>query len=154
MMMKHLIDLQHLVKKFGDQTVLQDVNLIVNQGEIVGRSVWCRKEEGSQGGRLLNCLLSAAFMLLQRLKLPSRPGSVRELSISYFHSKDDLFRSILTPIIDRVKQDFFTQLDQFDNLDQLVTFAIQNRLAFLRKNIDLVKILLQKILVGQAFISI
>lgn len=150
--MKHLIDLQHLVKKFGDQTVLQDVNLIVNQGEIVGRSVWCRKE--AQGGRLLNCLLSAAFMLLQRLKLPSRPGSVRELSISYFHSKDDLFRSILTPIIDRVKQDFFTQLDQFDNLDQLVTFAIQNRLAFLRKNIDLVKILLQKILVGQAFISI
>ncbi len=52
MMMKHLIDLQHLVKKFGDQTVLRDVNLIVNQGEIVGLiwSVWCRKEEGSQGG--------------------------------------------------------------------------------------------------------
>lgn len=34
--MKHLIDLQHLVKKFGNQTVLQDVNLTVNRGEIVG----------------------------------------------------------------------------------------------------------------------
>jgi ABC-2 type transport system ATP-binding protein len=31
-----LIDMQHLVKKFGDQTVLQDVNLAVMPGEIVG----------------------------------------------------------------------------------------------------------------------
>lgn len=67
----------------------------------------------------------------------------------YFHSKDDLFRAILMPIIDSVKQDFFAQLSQFDNLDELITFAIKNRLTFLQKNIDLIKILLQEILVGQ-----
>ncbi|KRL93392.1 ABC transporter ATP-binding protein [Levilactobacillus hammesii] len=31
-----MIDLQHLAKKFGDQTVLKDINLTVNPGEIVG----------------------------------------------------------------------------------------------------------------------
>ena len=31
-----IIDLQHLAKKFGDQTVLKDINLTVNAGEIVG----------------------------------------------------------------------------------------------------------------------
>lgn len=31
-----IIDLQHLAKKFGDETVLQDINLTVNKGEIVG----------------------------------------------------------------------------------------------------------------------
>jgi ABC-2 type transport system ATP-binding protein len=34
--MEPLIEMQHLVKKFGDQTVLQDVNLRVMPGEIVG----------------------------------------------------------------------------------------------------------------------
>ncbi|NLR10031.1 MULTISPECIES: ABC transporter ATP-binding protein [Lactobacillaceae] len=33
---KAIIDLQHLAKKFGDQTVLKDINLTVNPGEIVG----------------------------------------------------------------------------------------------------------------------
>ncbi len=31
-----IIDLQHLAKKFGNQTVLKDINLTVNPGEIVG----------------------------------------------------------------------------------------------------------------------
>ena len=31
-----IIDLQHLAKKFGDQTVLKDINLTVKPGEIVG----------------------------------------------------------------------------------------------------------------------
>ncbi|WP_125574305.1 ABC transporter ATP-binding protein [Levilactobacillus huananensis] len=31
-----IIDLQHLAKKFGDETVLKDINLTVNKGEIVG----------------------------------------------------------------------------------------------------------------------
>ncbi|WP_125544587.1 ABC transporter ATP-binding protein [Levilactobacillus lindianensis] len=31
-----IIDLQHLAKNFGDETVLQDINLTVNKGEIVG----------------------------------------------------------------------------------------------------------------------
>lgn len=35
-MKKAIIDLQHLAKKFGDQTVLKDINLTVNAGEIVG----------------------------------------------------------------------------------------------------------------------
>jgi ABC-2 type transport system ATP-binding protein len=34
--MEPLIEMQHLVKKFGDQNVLQDVNLRVMPGEIVG----------------------------------------------------------------------------------------------------------------------
>jgi len=35
-MKKAIIELQHLAKKFGDQTVLKDINLTVNAGEIVG----------------------------------------------------------------------------------------------------------------------
>lgn len=31
-----IIDLQHLAKRFGNQTVLKDINLTVNPGEIVG----------------------------------------------------------------------------------------------------------------------
>lgn len=31
-----IIDLQHLAKKFGDETVLKDINLTVNKSEIVG----------------------------------------------------------------------------------------------------------------------
>lgn len=33
---KAIIDLQHLAKTFGDQTVLKDINLTVDAGEIVG----------------------------------------------------------------------------------------------------------------------
>ncbi|WP_137625400.1 ABC transporter ATP-binding protein [Lactiplantibacillus pingfangensis] len=35
-MSQAIIDLQHLAKKFGNQTVLKDINLTVNPGEIVG----------------------------------------------------------------------------------------------------------------------
>jgi len=35
-MKKAIIDLQHLAKNFGNQTVLKDINLTVNTGEIVG----------------------------------------------------------------------------------------------------------------------
>ncbi|KRL00927.1 ABC transporter ATP-binding protein [Liquorilactobacillus capillatus] len=35
-MVKKIIDLQHLVKAFGEQTVLKDINLTVRTGEIVG----------------------------------------------------------------------------------------------------------------------
>lgn len=35
-MAQAIIDLQHLAKKFGNQTVLKDINLTVNPGEIVG----------------------------------------------------------------------------------------------------------------------
>jgi len=35
-MAQAIIDLAHLAKKFGNQTVLKDINLTVNQGEIVG----------------------------------------------------------------------------------------------------------------------
>ncbi|KRM09874.1 ABC transporter ATP-binding protein [Paucilactobacillus suebicus] len=35
-MSETVIDLTHLIKKFGKQTVLKDVNLTVNKGEIVG----------------------------------------------------------------------------------------------------------------------
>lgn len=35
-MIETVIDLKHLVKKFGPQTVLKDVNLTVRKGEIVG----------------------------------------------------------------------------------------------------------------------
>ncbi|WP_204121162.1 MULTISPECIES: ABC transporter ATP-binding protein [Levilactobacillus] len=35
-MAQAMIDLAHLAKKFGDQTVLKDINLTVNAGEIVG----------------------------------------------------------------------------------------------------------------------
>lgn len=62
----------------------------------------------------------------------------------YFSSKKNLLSHLLTPMLSRIRNNFFTKLDQPKSLDDLISLVIQDRVAFAEENFELIKIMLQE----------
>lgn len=67
---------------------------------------------------------------------------------NYFKTKDDLLTQLLSPLFTEIKTDFVKQLDQYYQLDALVSFIISDRLAFIATNFDFFKLIFQEVLTG------
>ncbi|WP_367342354.1 TetR/AcrR family transcriptional regulator [Limosilactobacillus sp.] len=64
----------------------------------------------------------------------------------YFSSKKKLLAQVLIPLLTQIRDNFFTQLDPDQSLDDFIDFVIQDRLQFARQNFALIKIMLQEVL--------
>ncbi|WP_308557850.1 TetR/AcrR family transcriptional regulator [uncultured Lactobacillus sp.] len=67
----------------------------------------------------------------------------------YFRSKEDLMNKLLLPILENIKNGFFFQIEKYQTLDELIDFAIVNRLQFLQNNFELIKLIMQELLTNQ-----
>lgn len=99
-------------------------------------------------------------VLLAGLKLFSKHGFhatttaqiAREADVSegtiykYFKSKDDLLASLLSPMLQEIKANFFIHLDDYHELTSLISFVVEDRIQFLLLNFDFLKILIQELL--------
>lgn len=99
-------------------------------------------------------------VLLAGLKLFSKHGFhatttaqvAREADVSegtiykYFKSKDDLLASLLSPMLQEIKANFFVHLDDYHELTSLISFVVEDRIQFLLLNFDFLKILIQELL--------
>lgn len=64
----------------------------------------------------------------------------------YFKSKDDLLASLLSPMLQEIKANFFVHLDDYHELTSLISFVVEDRIQFLLLNFDFLKILIQELL--------
>lgn len=64
----------------------------------------------------------------------------------YFSSKKKLLAQVLIPLLTQIRDNFFTQLNPDQSLEDFVDFAIKDRLQFARQNFALIKIMLQELL--------
>lgn len=70
----------------------------------------------------------------------------------YFKSKDDLLSHLLTPLLIKIRDNFFVKLHDYSSLDELVSFIVKDRMKFINDNFDLVKLLIQEVLTGQNYL--
>lgn len=70
----------------------------------------------------------------------------------YFSSKEDLLGKLLTPILTEIRDNFITRLDGFSSLEEFISFVVDDRLQFGHQNADLLKLLLQELLVDPEII--
>ncbi|WP_281165500.1 TetR/AcrR family transcriptional regulator [Liquorilactobacillus sicerae] len=66
----------------------------------------------------------------------------------YFSSKEDLLAKLLVPILTEIRDKFFSQFKNFDSLEELIYFGINDRLDFVEANLDFIKIVFREILDG------
>lgn len=64
----------------------------------------------------------------------------------YFKSKDDLLASLLSPMLQEIKGNFFVHLDDYHELTSIISFVVEDRIQFLLLNFDFLKILIQELL--------
>ncbi|KAA8987234.1 TetR/AcrR family transcriptional regulator [Streptococcus agalactiae] len=66
----------------------------------------------------------------------------------YFETKDKLLVFILELIVQTIGRPFFTELSTFSTKEELIHFFVQDRFKFIEKNNDLIKILMQELLIN------
>lgn len=103
-------------------------------------------------------LLAAIHLFAQRgfsatttAQIAKEAGVSEGTIYKYFTSKKDLLTNLMMPLLTHIRDNFFANLDLTASLDQLVNRIIENRLAFAKNNIDLIKILLQEMLTKNDF---
>lgn len=97
----------------------------------------------------LTLFANSGFHATTTAKIAKQAGVSEGTIYKYFKSKDDLLVSLLKPILIEIKDNFFTHLDSYDNLDDLIRFIVTNRLQFINVNFDFIRLLMQEILTNQ-----
>ncbi|RHW49321.1 TetR/AcrR family transcriptional regulator [Lactobacillus bombicola] len=72
----------------------------------------------------------------------------------YFHSKNDLLNKLLNPILHEIQQNFFLRIDDYHDLNTMLSFVVKDRVQFALVNFDFFKLILQEILTNQQFFKL
>lgn len=82
-------------------------------------------------------------------KIAKKAGVSEGTIYKYFGSKKELLTALLIPVLTEIRDNFFNKLDNFKNLDELISFIIVDRQVFIQQNFDFIKIIMQELLIGQ-----
>ena len=79
------------------------------------------------------------------LQIAKHAGLSQATLFKYFKTKEDLLTAILHPIVPGLFGRFFEELLAFNTTEEKVHYLVHNRMAYLKKNRALMKIILQEI---------
>ena len=79
------------------------------------------------------------------LQIAKHAGLSQATLFKYFKTKEDLLTAILHPIVPGLFGRFFEELLAFNTTEEKVHYLVHNRMAYLKKNSALMKIILQEI---------
>ena len=79
------------------------------------------------------------------LQIAKHAGLSQATLFKYFKTKEDLLTAILHPVVPGLFGRFFEELLAFNTTEEKVHYLVQNRMAYLKKNRALMKIILQEI---------
>lgn len=97
----------------------------------------------------LTLFANSGFHATTTAKIAKQAGVSEGTIYKYFKSKDDLLANLLEPILIEIKDNFFTNLDSYDDLNGLIHFIVTDRVEFINVNFDFIRLLLQEILTNQ-----
>ena len=72
----------------------------------------------------------------------------------YFKSKDDLLANLLSPMLTEIKDNFFLQLDDYQDLKKLISFLVEDRMQFWLINFDFLKLFIQELLINNQIVDL
>ena len=84
-------------------------------------------------------------------QIAKEAGVSQATIFKYFKTKDDLLLAILGLIVPQAKNEFFSQLLEYEDLTAAIHFLVQDRWAFIKMNAPFLKILMQQFLTNQDF---
>ena len=79
------------------------------------------------------------------LQISKHAGLSQATLFKYFKTKEDLLTAILHPVVPGLFGRFFEELLAFNTTEEKVHYLVHNRMAYLKKNRALMKIILQEI---------
>lgn len=80
----------------------------------------------------------------------AKQASVSEGTIyKYFASKQDLLTQLLQPILEDIRDNFFSDLDEQPDLQSMVDFIVDDRIQFIEANFDFIRVIFQGVLTGK-----
>lgn len=79
------------------------------------------------------------------LQIAKHAGLSQATLFKYFKTKEDLLTAILHPVVPGLFGRFFEELLALDTTEEKVHYLVHNRMAYLKKNRALMKIILQEI---------
>lgn len=79
------------------------------------------------------------------LQIAKHAGLSQATLFKYFKTKEDLLTAILHPVVPGLFGRFFEELLALETTEEKVHYLVQNRMAYLKKNRALMKIILQEI---------
>lgn len=96
----------------------------------------------------LKLFANNGFHATTTAKIAKQAGVSEGTIYKYFSSKDDLLAKLLQPILMEIKHNFFSSLDDKDDLTTLVGFIVTNRIKFIEDNFDFIRVIFQEVLTG------
>ncbi|WP_412990369.1 TetR/AcrR family transcriptional regulator [Pediococcus siamensis] len=119
---------------------------------------WLNKQKMPNGQR---AVLQSALDLFARqgydgtatAEIAKHAGVSQGTIFKYFKTKQDLLLAIMMPMIGNlfpvIRNDFFNKLNEYNGLEELVHFVVQDRYKFLKENADAIQILLTEVMVNK-----
>lgn len=85
------------------------------------------------------------------LDIAEMAGVSQATIFKYFKTKEELLTRIIIPILPQIFNDFYPRLIQYQKLDEIIEFVIQDRLNFISNNQIILKIIFQEALINESF---
>ena len=85
------------------------------------------------------------------LQIAKEAGVSQATVFKYFKTKEDLLYSIIVPVIPKLFLNFLKRTQNTNSLEELISYAVEDRMVFLKENKDIVKIIYSEILTNENF---
>ena len=85
------------------------------------------------------------------LQIAKEAGVSQATVFKYFKTKEDLLYSIIVPVIPKLFLNFLKRIQNTNSLEELISYAVEDRMVFLKENKDIVKIIYSEILTNEDF---
>ena len=83
------------------------------------------------------------------LQIAKEAGVSQATVFKYFKTKEDLLYSIIVPIIPKLFLNFLKRTQNTNSLEELISYAVEDRMMFLKENKNTVKIVFSEILTNE-----
>lgn len=97
----------------------------------------------------LKLFASNGFHATTTEKIAKQAGVSEGTIYKYFASKQDLLTQLLQPILEDIKDNFFSDLDEQHDLRTMVDFIVDDRIQFIEANFDFIRVIFHGVLTGQ-----
>lgn len=97
----------------------------------------------------INLFAKQGYHGTSTLQIAKEAGVSQATVFKYFKTKEDLLYSIIVPIIPKLFLDFLKRIQNTNSLEELISYAVEDRMIFLKENKDTVKIVFSEILTNE-----
>ena len=85
------------------------------------------------------------------LQIAKEAGISQATVFKYFKTKEDLLYSIIVPVIPKLFLNFLKRIQNTNSLEDLISYAVEDRIVFLKENKDIEKIIYSEIITKKNF---